>query len=96
MEFKTKKHHQHNMPIHFNQNYISNASETKFLGLIIDETRSWSQHILQLTKRMSAMCFALRCVKYSLSKPTLKLIYFAHVHSNHELWNNFLGLLSKC
>jgi len=81
MEFKTKNHHQQNMLIHHNQNYISNASETKFLGLIIDETLSWAQHILQLTKRMSTICFALRCVKHSLSKPTLKLIYFAHVHS---------------
>ena len=68
MEFKTKKHHQQNMLIHHNQNYISNASETKFLGLIIDETLSWSQHILQLTKRMSTICFALRCVKHYLNQ----------------------------
>jgi len=30
---------------------------------------------------MSAACYALRHVKYSLSTETLKIIYFAHIHT---------------
>ena len=32
-------------------------------------------------KKMSAACYALRHVKYSLSTETLKIIYFAHIHT---------------
>jgi hypothetical protein len=81
MEFKAKKYYKHNMLIQYNKNYIKNATEAKFLGLVIDETLSWSQHILQLTKRMATACYALRCIKHSLPIHTLKIIYSAHVHS---------------
>ena len=81
MEFKTKQYYKHNMQIQYNHNYIKNTTEAKFLGLVIDETLSWSQQILQLTKRMSMACYALRYIKHSLPIHTLKLIYFAHVHS---------------
>jgi hypothetical protein len=80
MEFRTTKHYKPNLQIQHNQNYITNASETKFLGLIIDDTLTCSQHILQLTKKMSSACYALRQVKHSLPTQTLKIIYSAHVH----------------
>jgi hypothetical protein len=63
-----------------NYNYISNTSETKFLGLIIDDTLSQKQHIDQLIKKMSTAYYALRYVKYSLPIETLNIIYFAHIH----------------
>ena len=36
------------MQIQHNHNYLSNTTETKFLGLIIDGTVLWKQHIDQL------------------------------------------------
>jgi hypothetical protein len=75
------KHYRVNMQIQHNHNYITNTSETKFLGLIIDDTVSWKQHNEQLTKKMSSACYALRYVKYSLPIETLKIIYFAHIHT---------------
>jgi hypothetical protein len=81
MEFKTKKHFNHNMQVQHNLNYITNTSVTKFLGLIIDDTLTWNQHILQLTKKMTTACYALRFVKHSLPLQTLKIIYYAYVHS---------------
>jgi hypothetical protein len=81
LEFSSTKHYRVNMQIQHNHNYITNTSETKFLGLIIDDTLSWKQHIEQLTKKMSSACYALRYVKYSLPIGTLKIIYFAHIHT---------------
>jgi hypothetical protein len=41
LEFKPMKHYGVNMQIQHNHNYVSNTSETKFLGLITDDTFSW-------------------------------------------------------
>ena len=75
LEFRSIKPYSDNIQIQHNHNYISNTSKTKFLGLIMDDTLSWKQHIDQLMKKMSAACYALRYVKYSLSRETLKIIY---------------------
>jgi hypothetical protein len=75
------KHHKINMQIHHNHNYISTATQTKFLGQIIDDNISWKQHIDQVIKRMSSASYALRFIKYSLPTETLQIIYFAHVHT---------------
>jgi hypothetical protein len=48
LEFKSMKHYSVNMQIQHNHNYISNMPETKFFGLIIDDTLSWEQHTDQL------------------------------------------------
>jgi hypothetical protein len=50
LEFGSIKHYNVNMQIQHTHNYISDTSETKFLGLIIDDTLSWKQHIDQLKK----------------------------------------------
>jgi hypothetical protein len=57
------------------------VSESKFLGLIIDSTLSWKQHIDYVMKKISTACYALRNIKYFIPLDTLKLIYFAHIHS---------------
>jgi hypothetical protein len=60
---------------------ISNSTETKFLGLIIDETLSWNQHVDQIgTKLCSAHC-ALRNLKHIVPQSTLRTIYYAYIHS---------------
>ena len=81
MEFKTRKQLNHNAQVLHNSNYITNTSVTKFLGLIIDETLTWNQHILQVIKKMTTAGYALRFVKHSLPLETLKIIYYASVHS---------------
>jgi hypothetical protein len=43
--FRSQKECRINMQIQHNHNYLSKTSETKFLGLIIDETLTWKQHI---------------------------------------------------
>jgi len=69
------------MKIHHNHNYISNATQTKFLGLTIDDNLLRKHHIDQVNKRMSSASYALKFIKYSVSTETLKIIYFAHIHT---------------
>jgi hypothetical protein len=58
-----------------------NATETKFLGLTIDDTLSWKQHIEQVVNKMCSACYALRNIKHIVPVGTLRVIYFAHIHS---------------
>jgi hypothetical protein len=55
-------------------------SNIKFLGLHIDET-SWKFHIDKLVTKISSACYAIRAVKCLMPQETLKMIYFAYVHS---------------
>jgi hypothetical protein len=81
LEFRSKTHYKINMQIHHIHNSISSATQTKFLGLIIDDTLSWKLHIDQVIKRMSSASYALGFIQYSLPKEILKIIYFAHIHT---------------
>jgi hypothetical protein len=55
--------------------------ETRFLGLVINNTLSWKQQIEQVVNKILVACYALRNIKYTVSLKTPRLIYFAHVHS---------------
>jgi hypothetical protein len=70
-----------NLQIQHNLQCISNATQTKFLGLLLDDTLTWSCHTDLVTKKMSSISYALRQAKHTLPLTTLKVIYFAHVHS---------------
>jgi hypothetical protein len=58
-----------------------NATEVKFLGLILDDTLNWKKHIEQLVNKMSSACYALRNLRPLLSQDTLKTVYYACLHS---------------
>jgi hypothetical protein len=68
--------------INYNWAVISNVTETKFLGLITEDTLSWKQHIDMVVNKMSSACYSLRNIKYLVPFETLRLIYCAHIHSN--------------
>jgi hypothetical protein len=81
LEFRTKNCYNVNIQIDYDEKRVTNATDIKFLGLIIDDTLSRKQHIEQLISKMSTACYALRNIKHILPLDTLKVIYFAHVHS---------------
>ena len=81
LEFRPSKHHMPNLQIQHNHKYISNVTQTKFLGLMLDDTLTWSHHTDLVIKKMSSISYALRQVKHTLPLETLRVIYFAHVHS---------------
>jgi len=81
IEFRTKKYHNVNTQIKYDQKGITNATEIKFLGLIIDDTLSWKQHIEHLVNKMCTACYVLRNMKHVVPIDTLRVICFAHIHS---------------
>ncbi|GFG29899.1 hypothetical protein Cfor_02255, partial [Coptotermes formosanus] len=81
LEFKTKNYYNVKTQITYDEESITNATEIKFLGLIIDDTLSWRQHIDQIISKISTACYALRNIKHVVPLDTLKVIYFAHIHS---------------
>jgi hypothetical protein len=81
MEFRHMNFYNVTTKVNYEQISLKNVTETKFLGLIIDDTLTWKRHIEYLKKKMSLACFALRNIKDTVSLDALKLIYFANVHS---------------
>ena len=64
LEFRTKNYYNINTQINYGQKFITNATEIKFLGLIIDDTLSWKQQIEQVASKMCTACYALRNIKH--------------------------------
>jgi hypothetical protein len=80
LEFKSKNYYTVNTQIRSDQECITNVTKIKFLGLTIADTLSWKQHIEQVINKMCCACYALRNMKHIVSKDTLRVIYFAHIH----------------
>jgi hypothetical protein len=81
LEFRTKNYYNVNTQINCGQKCITNDTDIKFLGLIIDDTLSWKQHIEQVVTKMCTACYALRNIKHIVPLDTLRIIYFAHMRS---------------
>jgi hypothetical protein len=81
MEFRTKNYYQVKTKVKYEHTDISNSTETKFLGLIIDETLLWNQHIGQIATKLCCDCYALRNLKCIVPQSTLRTIYYAYIHS---------------
>jgi hypothetical protein len=75
-----------NTQINYDQKCVTDATEIKFLGLIIDNTVSWKQHIEQVISKMSAAFYALRNIKHVVLLDTLKVIYFAIISYDIIFW----------
>jgi hypothetical protein len=80
-EFRTKNYCNVNTQINYDKKCITNATEIKFLGLIIDDTLSWKEHIEQVISKMSTACYAFRNTRHIVPLDTLRVLYFAHIHS---------------
>jgi len=65
----------------FNNTFISNTSNTKFLGLVFTNSLSWKDHITQLIPKLSKACYVLRCIRPFMSQDALKSIYYSYFHS---------------
>jgi hypothetical protein len=80
-QFLTKNSQKPDLNITLMNNKIVNSANTKFLGLIIEETLSWKCHVNQILPRLSSACYAIRVITPLMTEDTLKMIYHAYVHS---------------
>jgi hypothetical protein len=60
---------------------ITNINSTRFLGLIIDSTLSWKDHIVELTSKLNTACYAVRVIKPFTSLDVMNMVHFSYVHS---------------
>jgi len=92
VEFKSSNYTDNILQMTEDRLEINQSRETRFLGITLDSTLTWKQHIEQVTTRMSSACYALRNIKHVVSQDTLKMVYFANVHSVMSygiiLWGN--------
>jgi hypothetical protein len=57
------------------------ASDTKLLGLIVDDRLSWVPHIESLRGRLCSAVYAIRQLSRILDEKSLKTVYFSYIHS---------------
>ena len=69
------------LKLNYQGNYVQSSPHTKFLGLIIDDFLSWKAHIDQMMSKLNTACFIIRTLQAIMSIETLRMVYFAYVHS---------------
>jgi hypothetical protein len=74
----------------FDNKTIENKNQTKFLGIILDSTLKWSEHIESIIPKLNAACYALRKLKHIVSANITHGILFI-LSFYHVTWHNFLG-----
>jgi len=83
-----------NLKIGFNNNFITDSSYTRFLGMTMNNALSWNNHIDLLMKNLSTTCYIFRNAKTYMSALLLKVIYYAFFHSAMSygiiFWGNLL------
>jgi hypothetical protein len=67
--------------IGYNNKFISVATNTKFLGIIIENKLSWKAHIDQLIPKLCTACYAIRTLKPFMCQENLKSVYYSYFHS---------------
>jgi len=82
MWLASMQHSSHHMLVSgFNNKFITNSFYTKFLGVTMNNTLSWNNHIELLVKKLSKACYIVRNAKTYISAPSLKMIYYTFFHS---------------
>jgi hypothetical protein len=71
---------------------ITTITNTKFLGIFINDTLSWKTHIDYMTTKLRTAYYAMRIMKPHVSQNSLRMVYFSYFHSvvNYGLlfWGN--------
>lgn len=81
LQFTLMNYEDHGMHNNIDHNLPANLECIKFLGLNIDNRLSWKNHIDYLVTKLSSSCFIMRTVKPMMSLSSLRMIYFAYIHS---------------
>ena len=89
------KHRNEKLNIKLGTESIPQVSNTKFLGLWIDQTLSWNEHISKLILKLKSKLTLLQTGKHFLSTHALRILYFAQIHSNLTYGIGIWGSLMK-
>jgi len=81
LQFNMKNSWDYDLKLNYQSNYIKSSSDTKLLGLIIDDFLSWKAHIDQMMSKLNTACFVIRMIQAIMSLETLRMAYFTYIHS---------------
>jgi hypothetical protein len=74
-----------NSPIDININHgdtqSNNTDALKFLGLTMDSTLSWKEHIKHTASKLSSASYAIRIVTSVMPLESLLMTYYAYAHT---------------
>jgi len=59
LQFNMKNSWDCDLNLNYQGNYIKSSSNTKFLGLIIDDSLSWKAHLDQMMSKLNTACFVI-------------------------------------
>ena len=81
VQFRPKNRYETNIKITCDNKLIKETKNIKFLGLNIDSSLSWKDHIDQIMFKLGTACYVIRYVKHFMSQDTLRTIYFSYFHA---------------
>ena len=81
LQFLTKKQNEMQHQIVTSNSVMTNINSAKFLGLIIDSTLSWKNHITEITPKLNKVCYVIRTLTFLKSPELLRMVYFLYFHS---------------
>jgi hypothetical protein len=61
----------HEVPIGYNNNFISNSTSTKFLGVIIENTLSWKAQSDHLLPKLCMACYIVLGQTFCVSRKSV-------------------------
>jgi hypothetical protein len=89
MQFVTKTSSLVDLHVKYKNKEIADISNTKFLGLTLDNTFSWKNHIDTNVPKLSSACFAVRAVKPFIPRISEDGILFL-LSLHNDLWISIL------
>ena len=81
LQFNAKYSWDYEVKPNYQGNCIESSSNSKFLGSTINESLSWKAHIDQIMSNLNTACFVIRTIQAIMSLETLRMVYFAYIHS---------------
>ena len=75
----TNKKRPNEVKLNVNGSIITEETESKFLGVIVDNKLSWKPHIKYISNKISKSLSVLRYLRYSFPKSILKTLYLSLV-----------------
>ena len=95
--FKTNRLIIPNLPDHieFLNCKINRSTETKFLGLILDENLTWDQHITVICNKLKSLFHIFYNIRDFLSEQDIRTIYYSLIYSRIKYGINLYGQAAK-
>jgi hypothetical protein len=81
LQFWTKNSQKLDLNITLLNNQITNSTNTKSIGLTVEDMLSWKCHINQILLRLSLAYCVIKVITPLMSEDTLKMVYYSYVHS---------------